>query len=317
MMKAKPAVVTAPTPSAQPTVVTAPTPSVFQKMMAAEPTLVAPTPSARPIPVAPVSSTKPAAVAPTLAVGECPADYHDLHDDWLDDNSKKAPTPNTLRGQIRKFLAATGCKITAFQKIIGVNSNSYNKYMNGKYKDQWSATANSTYSSAAYFFWREKKLGKKALAKRWTAAQPTRPGLPDISTVTLESTDVYLTPKETRKELTSLCSSYACTQASIAKACGAPNANAMSRFMSAGGEFGGRDQDFYELAAIYLEKLRVKLGKPKSKKRKALETEAADHPGKRPFLGVDLSQKVWCIGGSVPCKSKDDLGRTTLSYHTF
>ena len=286
------------------------------------PTLLVPTPSVKPVTVAPtsnaklsnatLSSAKPA-TATALALGECPPDYHDLYDDWQDDNSKKMASPNVLRGQIRKFLASTGCKITAFQKIIGVNGNSYNKFMNGKYKDQWSATANSTYSSAAYFFWREKKMGKnKSIGALWSSAQPARPALPNVSSVVLESSEIYLTPQEVRKELSNLSGTYACTQADIAKAAGAPNANAMSRFMSAGGEFGGQDQDFYSMAARYVEKLRVQLGKPKSKKRKALEQE--QQPGKRPFLGVDTSQKVWCFAGSEPCKGKDDLGRTVFNF---
>jgi hypothetical protein len=37
-----------------------------------------------------------------------------------------------------------------------VGGPSYSKFMNGKYKDQWSACQNGTYSSAAYFFYREK-----------------------------------------------------------------------------------------------------------------------------------------------------------------
>jgi len=279
----------------------------------AVPTLLVPTPSVKPVTVAPTSNAKPAATTPALALGECPHDYHDLYDDWQDDNSKKMPSPNVLKGQIRKFLASSGCKITAFQKIIGVNSNSYNKFMNGKYKDQWSATANSTYSSAAYFFWREKKVGKtKSIGALWSSDQPARPALPDVSSVVPDSSDIYLTPQEVRKELSSLCGSYACTQADIAKAAGAPNANSMSRFMSAGGEFGGQDQDFYSMAALYVEKMRVHLGKPKSKKRKALEQE--QQPGKRPFLGVDVAQKVWCMAGAVPCKCKDDLGRTVFNF---
>jgi len=81
--------------------------------------------------------------------------------------------------------------------------------------------------------------------------------------------------------------------------------------MSKGGEFGGKDQDFYEDAAVFVEKLRIKQNKPKSKKRKSLEEEV--QPGKRPFLGVDITQKTWCMIGSVPTKGKDALGRTIIN----
>ena len=69
------------------------------------------------------------------------------------------------QSKIRKLLSSTDIKIGEFQRILGVNANSYLKFMNGKYKDQWNATLNGTYYSAAYFFFRESKLGKRALGK--------------------------------------------------------------------------------------------------------------------------------------------------------
>mmetsp|Transcript_20967 Transcript_20967/g.67644 ORF Transcript_20967/g.67644 Transcript_20967/m.67644 type:complete len:232 (-) Transcript_20967:176-871(-) len=73
---------------------------------------------------------------------------------------------------INKLLESTDIKIGEFQKMIGVNANSWGKFMHGKYKDPWSATQNGTYFAAAYFFYRERKLGKHALGK--TAAESTR-----------------------------------------------------------------------------------------------------------------------------------------------
>ena len=58
----------------------------------------------------------------------------------------KPKSPNLLRSEIRAFLAATGMGPTKFCSEIGVNSNSYGKFMKeykeGTYKNQWSAVEN-------------------------------------------------------------------------------------------------------------------------------------------------------------------------------
>ena len=60
--------------------------------------------------------------------------------------------------------------------------------------------------------------------------------------------------------------------------------------------------------------LRIATGESKSKKRKALEAEAADRPGKQPFLGVDASKKMlWCPAWGTPVVKKDTLGRTVIA----
>lgn len=239
------------------------------------------------------------------------SDYHEFEDEFY---GAKAPSPNALRGQIRRFLQNTGMKVGEFQNIIGVAGAPYNRFMNGKYKNQWSATENQTYRAAAYFMFREKKLGKNSIGKRLKASAPAKPPVPDLSAVSLEDSTVYLTPIEVRKGLQQVQKTYACNNKQLADALGAPNSNAVSRFMSAGGEFGGRDQDMYSLGAHFLEKLRVHQGKPKSKKRRALE---ADTPaGKKPFLGVDSTQKFWAHKDDVLVKKKDALGRTVVESAT-
>jgi len=83
---------------------------------------------------------------------------------------------------------------------------------------------------------------------------------------------------------------YNVTQSELAVLCGA-NANSISRFLKAAGEFGGKDQEFYLLGAAFVEKLRIGTNKPKSKKRKALEEEAVHRSDKRPNLGLDPDAK--------------------------
>lgn len=236
------------------------------------------------------------------------ADYHSFEDEFF---GTKAPSPNALRGQIRRFLQNTGMKVSEFQRIIGVAAAPYGRFMNGKYKDQWRATENQTYRAAAYFMFREKKLGKLSIGKRMQATAPTKLPVPDLSAVVLEDSTVYLTPIEVRKGIQQVQKDYACNNTQLAQLVGAPNANAVSRFLSAGGEFGGSEQDMYSLGANFLEKLRVHLGKPKSKKRRMIE---ADTPaGKKPFLGVDSTQKFWVHSSEVLVKKKDELGRTVVA----
>ena len=90
-----------------------------------------------------------------------PDGYYDFYDDFLDDGVSVAP--KALRAKIRTFLETWNVTATSFQKVIAVNSNSYGKFMTMQYKNQWSATSNGTYMSAAYFFYVDKKLGKDSI----------------------------------------------------------------------------------------------------------------------------------------------------------
>ena len=100
-----------------------------------------------------------------------PEGYDDFYDDFLDAGVSVAP--KTLRGKIRNFLETYNVTATSFQKVISVNSNSYGKFMTGHYKNQWSATSNGTYMSAAYFFYADKKLGKDSVTATLKREQAT------------------------------------------------------------------------------------------------------------------------------------------------
>ena len=216
-----------------------------------------------------------------------------------------------------------------------MNPGSYNTFMTGKYKDPWAATQNSTYSNADYFFYLEKKLGKESITAKLKAKQQqspagaaaggaaagggsaaSKPKLPDLSDVVLEDEEnVWMIPKEVRAEISALKRRYNFTNAELAKACGCadgssqPGARA-GRFLSATGDFGGESQDFYRPAAMFVEKMRVYENRPKSKKRKDLEADAEEQPGKRPFLGLNPDGKYLCMAGSVMVK--DSLGRRVI-----
>lgn len=263
--------------------------------------------------------------------------YHDLWEDWAEGVGVKRLSPQALRGKIRKFLETYNVTATSFQKVIGVNSNSYGKFMTYKYKDASSAMENGTYWNAGYFFWSDEQLkpedsiikklkasasaAEKAGTDAGTGAEVgaagKKPPLPDVSGIELDSSDVFLNPKEVRAEVSALKTRYKCTNADLAKAVWPEKAAATSqpgapvgRFLQQGGDFGGEEMDFYRPCALFCEKVRVLEKRPKSKKRKALEEEA-ETTGRAPFLGLNPNKKYFMpMGGRF---SKDALGRLTWS----
>ena len=83
---------------------------------------------------------------------------------------------------------------------------------------------------------------------------------------------------------------YKLTQTSLAKLTG-NSAGSVSNFMKQGGQYGGANNDSYHDLADFVEKLRIATGKPKSRKRKLLETET--RADSQPFLGVNPDKKMW------------------------
>tara|TARA_B110000305_G_scaffold236194_1_gene297132 strand:- start:16 stop:1077 length:1062 start_codon:yes stop_codon:yes gene_type:complete len=255
---------------------------------------------------------------------ERPGAYHEFWQDWCDGDGVKRLSPQALRTKIRKFIETYNVTASSFQKVIGVNANSYGKFMTGKYKDPWAATQNSTYWNAGYFFWSDerqavddsivKKLKANASAATKAAAAGggagggaagKKPPLPDVTAIILTSNDVYLNPKEVRAEVSSLKARYKCSNADLAKAVWPAKASgssqpgaAVGRFLGAGGDFGGEEMEFYRPCALFCEKVRVFENRPKTKKRKALEEEV-ETTGRAPFLGLNPNKKyLMCPGQS-------------------
>ena len=259
------------------------------------------------------------------------AAYHDLWEDWASGVGVKRLSPQALRGKIRTFLQKYNVTATSFQKVIGVNANTYGTFMTGKYKHASSALSNGTYWNAGYFFWSDEQLkpedsiikklkaSASAAEKAGDGAAGKKPPLPDVTDIQLDSHDVYLNPKEVRAEVSTLKTKYKCTNADLAKAVWPEKAAATSqpgapvgRFLAQGGEFGGEEMDFYRPCALFCEKVRVFENRPKSKKRKALQEEA-QATGRAPFLGLNPNKKYWMGPGNG--FKKDELGRlTTHAY---
>ena len=88
--------------------------------------------------------------------------------------SGKQKSPNMIRNQLQKYIdecKANGTHTqTAIVQSMGVNNNSFRRFMNPKtYKNQWSATSNSTYGAAARLLEEvqyDKDQAKKAVKER-------------------------------------------------------------------------------------------------------------------------------------------------------
>jgi len=91
-------------------------------------------------------------------------------------------SPNQIRAQIRKHLADTGKTQSKFLEEIHVNSNTFGKFMSGKYKCQFSAFGNGTYWAAAKYLARAKiqKQIDELKSKRPNSSSNKRPAS-DIS----------------------------------------------------------------------------------------------------------------------------------------
>lgn len=253
------------------------------------------------------------------------SDYDNSEDDAFEEEAlRRAGSPVAIRGKILKFLQTTDVKIGEFQNILGVNSNSYNRFVNSKYKNPWSAAENQTYRAAARFFLREKKLGSKAMGVMRKIKKDPNTGkssklsaleMPNISGV-LTDGFTYLTPEETRRQLRVLLKLYQTSNAALAKLANVPY-QSFNLFLKATGEFGGGKNQVYHPAAQLVEKIRIARGQPKSQKRLGIEAEIragrTNFDGS-PFLGMDPNSKVLCMKGTCPVMARDSLGRRTVRF---
>jgi hypothetical protein len=83
-------------------------------------------------------------------------------DDWEPmTKAGKLRTPNMIRGELQRYMDASKETQKAILACMGVNSNSFRKFMDPKtYKNPWRATENSTYMAAARLLERERNKPK-------------------------------------------------------------------------------------------------------------------------------------------------------------
>ena len=227
-------------------------------------------------------------------------------------------TPNQLRSTNRKLLKDTAIKITEFQWMLSVSSNTYKRFMNGRYKNQWDAAENGTYDSATRSFIKEERLGAQAIGKlsaQGRKKEGTSAALPDICGIETDGL-TWLTPGETRREIANILKTYKTTVTALARLADVP-VQSFNLFYNAGGNFGALQNQAYRPAAKLVEKIRTACGCTESMKRLGLDAEVAFGHRKRngkPFLGVSPNGKMLCLAGEKPTLSRDALGCQIIEY---
>jgi len=219
--------------------------------------------------------------------------------DWIPRSgpSGKQKSPNVIRSGIRKYLAEKGITQTEFLSRIGVNSNSYNRFMTQKYKDEWSATDNGTYWAAAQHLARDDIDSKiKALEekKSGTAAPKRKAG--DISEGADESSapapdsaaakkakkaetaallaaicavdvpvdgPIYANCDEVRAWIVKFYRQTGITDAAFLRCIGAQS-NSLNSFRTFKGKGAGASNLVYPRTWRFMEQYRIQQGKPKS-----------------------------------------------------
>ena len=173
-------------------------------------------------------------------------------------------SPNLVRSAIRKYCTENDLTMTQFRQSINVNPASFNKFMNGKYQNPWSATSNSTYMAAGAFLARkaleakiEKLEAKKTESKKEEAdkSSKTKEGAKEtkskangkedrdalvatINAVSLESEAVFDDCDVVRAKINGFIKKHGFTMSGFGKCIGV-NAGSISRFLSQKGEGAG------------------------------------------------------------------------------
>jgi hypothetical protein len=206
-------------------------------------------------------------------------------------------TPNVIRNDIRKFLQEewTSTK-TAFLREIGVNANSFNKYMSGNYKNKWSATSNGTHYAAGVFLERErikKKYRKKNDSKKRkrddasagsssssSTSSSSKKSKKDEGMLLLASIATVDVPLDSpvydncdiiRRKINRFLMDSCVSQAAFLRALGGIQAGSLANFRKMKGKGAGASNCIYPAAYRFFEQKRILDNKPKSNARKEAE----------------------------------------------
>jgi hypothetical protein len=179
-----------------------------------------------------------------------------------------------IRTKINQFLRSGEMKVTEFQRKLGINANSYGRFM--KQTGPWSGRDNQTYSAATQFFPKREAAGKKIEVKRPKKEDLAKFDVSEISIPgdTLEDVRVYDTCDDIRNKIQAHLRNNNITQASflreVAKQYSTPTSiqsKQLSDFLKKKGPRAGASSVVYYGSFVYFEKLRLKNGEKKSKKR--------------------------------------------------
>lgn len=187
-------------------------------------------------------------------------------------------------------------KVTHFQKENGINSNSYGRFM--KLKGPYSGIDNQTYHQAHRFFRKREEKGIKPLPpKKPTAADVAKFDVSGVSLdgEALDEVRVFDDCNEVRRKINAHLKEPGITAAGFCREMAKFFSDAdkkiqskqLNDFLKKKGEASGAESAVYYGGYVFFEKLRIKNGTKKGKKR--LESEAR-HPRGRELKD---SSRIW------------------------
>lgn len=205
-------------------------------------------------------------------------------------------------------------KVTHFQRDLGINSNSYGRFM--KLKGPYSGIDNQTYHAAHAFFLQRERSGIKApRAKKAKAEDLAKFDVSNVQNLPGEEEEdvsIYDTCDDIRAKIQSHLRQPGITQASflreIVKTYTTPQSiqsKQLSDFLSKRGANSGNTSRVYYASYVYFEKLRLKWAQEKTKKRKDVEKI---FPG-----GMERDRVLnWVIARADERMVEDEFGRITF-----
>lgn len=229
---------------------------------------------------------------------------------------------NQLRRRMKTYITNSDMNQTQFQKKLDVSAKSYRGFMNAK--GPHGGMESNTFPAAHQFFAKREDRGyKQPRAKRRKLSdadlrKSDADQLPAIPGDKTGAVKVYDTCDDIRTKIDKYLAKTNLTKVAFARELskcqgrGEPDITAagLSKYQQKSGPLAGNSNRVFYAAYVYFEKLRVKEGKAKSKKRTEMERV---HGAKgvmtdRPIENVH----IFTIGGVRPYVDKYAKIRTTL-----
>ncbi len=206
-----------------------------------------------------------------------------------DDDLEIDQSCDQVRRKITAFVNSGVMKVTEFQKVIGVNSNSYGRFM--KQRGPYAGCDNQTYEAAYRFFKKRELAGLKMPSKKrkTSAASDKEVDEHDVSNIHLdgeedEAVPIWDTCDDIRRKINAHLRLPNVTQASFLRALSTSwpshdqrklTGKQLNDFLAKTGPMSGNASGVFYAAYVYFEKLRIKQGKKKGKKRLEMEDQWA------------------------------------------
>lgn len=209
-------------------------------------------------------------------------------DDDDDDDNEDEPliykwNCNQIRTKINQLLRSGEMKVTEFQRSLDINSNSYGRFM--KLKGPYSGSENQTYYAAhRYFLKREREGRKMPKPKKVKEEDLAKWDVSDVHIDGEESDDlpIHDTCDDLRPKIQAHLRNPGVTQAALCREIGIMyhpvrpvQSKQLSDFLKKKGPTSGSSSVVYYGGYLYFEKLRIKTGAKKSKKRIEVEQRVA------------------------------------------